>query len=117
MADHIGQQFGNYRLIRLLGQGGFAAVYLGEHVHLNTQAAIKVLQGRMSTQDLDAFKREARTILSLKHLHIMRVLDFGVERATPFLVMEYASKGTLRDRHPRGSMLPMPSALSYLKQI
>ncbi len=43
MINRIGQQLGNYRLIRLLGAGGFAEVYLGEHIHLGTQAAIKVL--------------------------------------------------------------------------
>ena len=44
MLDRVGQQLGNYRLLRLLGQGGFADVYLGEHMYLRTQAAIKVLQ-------------------------------------------------------------------------
>ena len=43
MADRLGQQLGNYRLTALLGQGGFAKVYLGEHIYLNTTAAIKVL--------------------------------------------------------------------------
>src|SRR5205807_7460702 len=43
MADRAGQQLGNYRLLRLLGRGGFADVYLGEHVYLNKPAAIKVL--------------------------------------------------------------------------
>jgi serine/threonine protein kinase len=41
----IGQQVGNYRLLRLLGQGGFADVYLGEHIHLNTNAAIDQTNG------------------------------------------------------------------------
>ncbi|MGZ3623608.1 MAG: TIR domain-containing protein, partial [Ktedonobacteraceae bacterium] len=40
---HVGTQLGNYRLVRLIGQGGFAEVYLGEHIHLDTKAAIKVL--------------------------------------------------------------------------
>ncbi len=44
MLDRVGQQLGNYRLLQPIGQGGFADVYLGEHVYLNTQAAIKVLQ-------------------------------------------------------------------------
>ena len=47
MADRTGQLLGNYRLIRLLGQGGFADVYLGEHVHLNTLAAIKLLRAQI----------------------------------------------------------------------
>ena len=41
MADRVGQQVGNYRLIRLLGRGGFAEVYMGEHVRLKTQTAPK----------------------------------------------------------------------------
>jgi hypothetical protein len=43
MEDRIGQRLGNYRLARLLGKGGFAEVYLGEHLRLNTHAAVKVL--------------------------------------------------------------------------
>lgn len=43
MADLLGRQFGNYVLARLLGEGSFAQVYLGEHIYLRTQAAVKVL--------------------------------------------------------------------------
>ncbi len=45
MADRVGregQQLGNYRLLRLLGRGGFAEVYLGQHIHLNSHAAVKI---------------------------------------------------------------------------
>jgi serine/threonine-protein kinase len=48
MADRIGTQVGNYRLTALLGQGGFAEVYLGEQVHLGTQAAIKLLHAPLA---------------------------------------------------------------------
>ena len=107
MLDRVGQQLGNYRLLRLLGQGGFADVYLGEHVYLRTQAAIKVLQMRVVGDDMESFLNEARTIANLKHAHIVRVLEFGVEGNTPFLVMEYASSGTLRQRYPKGTRLPL----------
>ena len=87
MADRIGQQLGHYRLIRLLGQGGFADVYLGEHIHLNTQAAIKVLRTQLVSDDVTHFRTEARTVAHLQHPNIVQILDFGVEGSTPFLVM------------------------------
>ena len=45
------QHFGNYRLGHLLGQGGFAEVYLGQHIFLNTQAAIKILSARLAQRE------------------------------------------------------------------
>lgn len=100
MADHVGQQLGNYRVIRLIGRGGFADVYLGEHVYLNTPVALKMLQTRVAGDDLEGFLREARTLARLVHPHIVRVLDFGVVDEIPFLVLDYAPNGTLRQRHP-----------------
>src|SRR5437588_9783251 len=117
MADRVNQQLGHYRLIRHLGRGGFADVYLGEHIYLNTKAAIKVLQTRLADNDLPGFLNEARTIASLAHPHIVRILDFGDEDDTPFLVMEYAPYGTLRQRHPRGLRLPLLTIIPYVKQV
>jgi serine/threonine protein kinase len=50
MSDRVGQQLGNYRLLNLIGRGNFAEVYLGEHLHLNTQAAIKVLRTHFTSE-------------------------------------------------------------------
>src|SRR5579863_9071852 len=110
-------QLGNYRIIRLLGQGGFANVYLGEHIYLKTLAAIKILQTRLAQDDMEVFLREARTVSHLIHPHIVRVLEFGVQENTPFLVMDFAPNGTLRQRHPRGSRLAPATILPYVKQI
>ncbi len=115
--DRVGQQLGNYRLTHLLGQGGFGDVYLGQHIYLNTQAAIKVLLEQMTAQDFQSFLKEAQTVAALKHPHILRVLEFGLDDATPFLVMEYASRGTLRQRHPQGTTVPLPTVVSYVKQV
>ncbi len=120
MADSvngIGKQVGNYRLTRLLGHGGFADVYLGEHVYLNTQAAIKVLHTQLEDEGIEAFRNEALTIAHLVHPHIVRVLDFDVEDFKPFLVMDYAPNGTLRQRHSKGTRLPSASVVSYVKQV
>lgn len=116
MLDYVGQQLGNYQLTRLLGEGGFAQVYLGEHIYLSTQAAIKVLNPQVAN-DLDWFRTEARTIARLVHPNIVRVLEFGVESTIPFLVLDYAPNGTLRQCHPKGTRLPLSTVISYVKQI
>src|SRR5438045_227349 len=77
ITHRVGQFLGNYRLTRLLGQGGFADVYLGEHVHLNTEAAIKVLRTQLTSQDVASFRNEARLIAHLEHPHVVQILDFG----------------------------------------
>lgn len=119
MEDRVGQQLGNYRLIRLLGTGGFGSVYLGEHIHLGSVAAIKVLYTQMEseTRELERFRTEARTIANLLHPNIVRILDFGIEKGTPFLVMDYVPNGTLRQKHARGIPLPLNIIVSYTKQI
>src|SRR5438270_7142929 len=115
MADHEGQQLGNYRLMHLLGQGNFSEVYLGEHVHLHTQTAIKALHGPLVTHEMEGFLTEARTIARLRHPPIIQVLDFGVEQATPFLVMDYAPGGTLRQ--PKGRQLSADIVVTYVRQV
>ena len=117
MRDYVGQQLGTYQLLQLLGQGHWGSVYLGEHVHLHTQAAIKVLHGPWADSEVEGFLGEARTLAHLRHPHIVRVLDFGVQEGTPFLVMEYAPDGTLRQLHPKGMRLPLQTVVSYVKQV
>jgi len=115
--SYIGQQLGNYHLVRLLRRGAFADVYLGEHIHLNTQAAIKVLHTQLTPEDVEQLRNEARTIVRLEHPHIVRVLDFGIENNTPFLIMNHAPNGTLRQKHPKGGQLTLPTIIPYVKQI
>src|SRR6266851_5294537 len=116
MADRVGQQIDDYRLIRLLGAGNFGEVYLGEHIHYQTQVAVKVLKIHLTPDTLKDFLNEARTV-RLKHPHIIQIVDFGIADNTPFLVMDYAPNGTLRQCHPQGTRLPLQSILPYVKQV
>ncbi len=116
-ANAVGQQLGKYRLQRLLGTGGFADVYLGEHLHLRTLTAIKILHTKLTNEEVDVFLQEGRSIARLSHPHIIRVFDFDVANMTPFLVMDYAPGGTLRQRHPKGSHVPLDAIISYVKQV
>jgi serine/threonine protein kinase len=115
--DYRGQQLGSYRLLRLLGRGGFADVYLGEHIHLKSLAAIKVLYTRLADELEASFLNEARILAHLTHPHIIRVLDYGLQEGVPFLVMEYAPHGTLRQRHPRDTHLDLTTVVDYVRQI
>src|SRR5260370_24906499 len=116
LSNRVGEQLGNYRVIRLLGQGGFAEVYLGEHTYLGTHAAIKILDTPVAQDDIAQFQQEARMLANLVHPHIVRVLEFGVDNQTPYLVMDYAAGGTLRTRHPKGARLSVPTVVAYVKQ-
>ncbi len=115
--NRIGERLGNYRLTRLLGEGGFAEIYQGEDIYLGTPVAVKILHAQVAPENIDQFLQEARILASLKHPYIVNILDFGIEGRTPYLMMSYAPYGTLRTRHPRGRVLPISAVVAYVNQV
>lgn len=116
MEDRLERRLGNYQLTRLLARGGFAEVYLGQHIYLKNQAALKILLTQLSGDAMESFLNEARTVVNLIHPNIVRVLEFGVEGNTPFLVMDYAPNGSLRQCYPKGVRLPLSCVTAYVRQ-
>lgn len=113
MVDRVGQYIDDYRLIRRLGAGAYGEVYLGEHAHNQSMVAIKVL--RLVQENLKEFIKEASTTFRLRNAHIVQLHSFGISADdTPYLIMDYAPNGTLRERHPKGTSLSLDVALSYL---
>src|SRR2546421_11579881 len=90
---------GNYRLLQLIAEGGFAELYLGVHIHLNTLAAIKVLHAQLGSNDLEEVRKETRIVARLPHPHIVSIHDFDFKDGAPFLVMHHPPNGTLRHLH------------------
>ena len=84
-------EYGRYRILNQLGQGGMATVYLAEDPLLQRLVAIKVIQAHLSSNSnlMDRFTVEAKTIASLRHINIVEVFDFGIQDDQQFLVMEY----------------------------
>ncbi len=84
-------EYGRYRILNQLGQGGMATVYLAEDPLLQRLVAIKVIQAHLSSNTglMDRFTVEAKTIASLRHINIVEVFDFGIQDDQQFLVMEY----------------------------
>ncbi|NSW53369.1 MAG: SUMF1/EgtB/PvdO family nonheme iron enzyme [Anaerolineae bacterium] len=120
---------GRYRILKKLGEGGMGAVYLAEDERLGRQVALKRLRiigasEEMVAQFLERFRREARAMARMQHPSIITVLDYGVDDAGAFLVMEYLPNGTLKDRMGQpvavreavGWLEPIAEALGYLHQ-
>ena len=118
LQDRIGQQIGGYQLLRLLGHGNFGAVYLAQSAPQQKPVVLKLLQMPLSSsEEFKSFLNEARTI-RLQHPHIVPLLDFGTSSEDlPYLVMEYIAGGTLRERYPRGTRLPLAIVCQYISQL
>ncbi len=117
MSDRTGMQIGRYHLLRFLGSGNFAEVYLGQHLLLGSYAAIKILRTQLTQRDIDDFLHEARLVARLVHPHIVRIFDCDVEEHIPYLVLDYAPGGTLRQKYPKGTRLSLEQLLYFLKQL
>jgi serine/threonine protein kinase len=117
VTDYVGQHFGNYQLVKLLGQGGCAKVYLGKHRYLNSYAALKVLHTTLHPGDEHTFLAEAQTLVNLRHSNIIHLLDFGIENGTPVLIMDYAPNGSLRQQYPQGTLMPLTTVADVVTQI
>ncbi len=115
--SRVGQQIGNYRLIKLLGQGSFADVYLGEHTLLKTQVAVKIMRVHLTQSLMEDFLNEAQTVARLRHPHIVRVFEGNVENGTPYLVMDYHPGGTMRGLYPPGTQLPPTQVALFIEQV
>ena len=116
MGQHyIGERFGDYKLVRPLGEGGFASVYLGQEVHKGTSAAIKLPK----EQQVHDFINELRRTVLLQHPNIVKILDFGIRTPdnTAFIIMEYAPNGSFREKYPRGTRVPLDIVVTAVKQV
>jgi serine/threonine-protein kinase len=92
MALQAGQPFGNYRIVRLLGEGGFGEVYLVENPLLDRRAAVKVLHTGLARDPelVRRFLNEARAASAIRHPNIIEVFDAGLTpEGAPYILMEF----------------------------
>jgi len=115
--NYSNRHFGHYRLLKRIGRGGFADVYMAKDLHLARYVAIKVLNEELVPNDQEAFLREARILAHLDHPNIIRIIEFDIQDNIPYLVMVYAPNGSLRERHPLGDVLSLNVVINYVWQI
>jgi serine/threonine protein kinase len=118
MTDRVGQQLGHYRLIRVLSDRFFSRLYLGHHLQDSHPALIHVLDLFPPQAAEEAhFLAELQQLLRLRHPHLLPIRDGGIENHLPFLVMDFPSRGTLRESYPQGRQLPLLTALSSVTSL
>lgn len=131
-------QSGKYKIIRVLGQGGFGITYLAEQVMLGRKVAIKeffykeycdreegtshVTLGTQSNRETvmrfrEKFLKEARTISQLDHPNIIKIHDIFEENNTAYYVMEYIEGENLSEMVKRQGALPEATAVAYIKKV
>ncbi|HLY31866.1 MAG TPA: protein kinase [Ktedonobacterales bacterium] len=110
-------RLGSYELLRRLGEGGMAQVYLARDVRLGREVAIKVLDRHLAERPgfRERFLREARVAAAFDHPNIVPLYDFG-ESGVLYLVMPYVSGGSLQDMLKRAPF-PMGAVATYGSQI
>ncbi len=115
-----GQKINNrYEIIKTIGEGGMANVYLAQDTILNRQVAIKVLRGDLENDEkfIRRFQREAKSVSDLSHPNIVEVYDVGEEDNQHYIVMEYIDGKTLKQLVQKRGALTVPEVVDIMTQI
>jgi serine/threonine protein kinase len=119
MTLQAGQLFGNYRVVQLIGEGGFGEVYLVENELIQRRAAVKVLHPALA-QDAELVRRflnEARAASAICHPNIVEVLDAGgTPDGAPYILMEFLEGVSLQKRLADRGPVPLPKVLDIADQ-
>jgi serine/threonine-protein kinase len=119
MIDLIGKTFSRYKIVRKIGTGATAMVYLGEHLDMGRRAAVKVLHPHLSAnaENIERFRREAQAISSLDHGNIVKIYDFVAEPQGAYIVFEYVEGSTLRGVMEKTPDLPPELAVAVIREV
>jgi serine/threonine-protein kinase len=116
----IGTVFdGRYRIVRKLGAGGMADVYLAEDQELGRQVAIKILNDRHAADDsfIERFRREAKNAAGLSHPNIVSIYDRGEAEGTYYIAMEFLDGRSLKELIVGRGPAPIKVAIEYARNI
>ncbi len=110
---------GRYRILRKLGAGGMANVYLAEDEELGRRVAIKILNDRYANDDLfiERFRREAKSAAGLSHPNIVSIYDRGEAEGTYDIAMEVIEGRSLKELSMTTGALPIGVTIAHAKQL
>jgi serine/threonine-protein kinase len=116
----IGRSIGNYKIVRIIGEGGMGTVYLAEHPMIGKRVAVKMLRPELGTNPglVSRFFQEARAVNEIRHPNIVDISDFGkTEDGIVYLVMELLEGRSLRDRLNAEGALPIEDVVTICGQV
>lgn len=108
-----------YEIIKSIGEGGMANVYLAQDVFLDRKVAVKVLRGDLANDEkfVRRFKREATASANLSHPNIVEMYDVGEDNGTYYIVMEYIEGKTLKQLLKKRGALTCPEVVDIMLQL
>ncbi len=108
-----------YQIVKMIGEGGMANVYLARDTILDRDVAIKVLRGDLSLDDkfVRRFQREALSASSLSHPNIVEMYDVGEDEGKYYIVMEYVKGQTLKELIKKRGALTLPEVVDIMLQL
>ena len=108
-----------YQIIRLIGEGGMANVYLAHDTILDRDVAVKILRGDLAGDEkfVKKFQREAISASSLNHPNIVELYDVGEDNGEYFIVMEYVEGKTLKSLIKKRGALTLPEVVDIMLQL
>lgn len=108
-----------YEIIKSIGEGGMANVYLANDTILDRKVAVKVLRGDLSSDDkfIRRFEREALSVSNLSHPNIVEVYDVGEEDGSHYIVMEYIDGKTLKQLLKKRESLTLTEVIDIMTQL
>lgn len=110
---------GRYQIIRTIGEGGMANVYLAYDTILEREVAVKILRGDLSSDEkfIKRFQREAKAASSLNHPNIVEMYDVGEDEGNYFIVMEYVNGKTLKSLIKKRGALSLSEVIDIMLQL
>ncbi|HMY17661.1 MAG TPA: protein kinase [Polyangium sp.] len=108
-----------YRLVRPLGQGSQGAVWIADHLALNTHVAVKLIDPELAKREdaRERFKREATAAAQLRSAHVVQILDHGIDEGQPFIVMELLEGEDLFERLDKRGRLSLRETSKIITQV
>ena len=116
----IGRSIGNYKIVRVLGEGGMGTVYLAEHPMIGKRVAVKMLRPDLGTDPglVSRFFQEAKAVNEIRHPNIVDISDFGhTPDGIVYFVMELMEGQSLRDRISASGPMPLDQAIAFSRQV